>query len=110
MMIFLSYVKMHFSYVKSKILLTWLNILRKFYVAMFTPEHSLLWRSIPLQPSGQPPHPTRLPTLPASRPGHHPARHPTLPARAATPPALPAFPDSLASLLSYACDASAATR
>ena len=101
-MIFLSYVKMHFSYVKSKILLKWLNILRKFYVAMFTPEHSLLRRSIPLQPSGQPPHQTRLPTLPASdlattppcpppypaRQGHNPTRPASLPRQPCQPPQL----------------------
>ena len=41
-MIFLSYVKVHFSYVKLNILRKWLYILRKFYVTLFTPEHSLL--------------------------------------------------------------------
>ena len=62
MMIFLSYVKMHFFYVKSNILRKWLNILRKFYVTMLTPKHSLLRRSIPLRPPGPPPHPARHPT------------------------------------------------
>ena len=42
MMIFLSYIKIHFFYVKSIILHKWLNILHKFYVTMFTPEHSFL--------------------------------------------------------------------
>ena len=40
MMIFLSYVKMHFFYVKSNILRKWSNDLRKFYVTMFNPGHS----------------------------------------------------------------------
>ena len=56
MMIFLSYLKMHFFYVKS-------NILRKssriFYETMFNPEHSLLQRFIHLQP----PDPARLPIV-----------------------------------------------
>ena len=87
MMIFLFYVKMHFFYAKSNILCKWSNILRNFYVTMFTPEHSLLRRSIPLRPPGPPPHPARHPTRPATRPGPppHPARHPTL---RATPPKL----------------------
>ena len=56
MMIFLSYVKMLFFYVKSNILSKWSNILRKFYVTMFTPEHSLLRRfTPPLLPPGPPP-------------------------------------------------------
>ena len=41
----LSYVKLHFSYVKSNIECNWLNILRKYYVIMFAPKHSLLLRS-----------------------------------------------------------------
>ena len=71
---------MHFSYVKSKILSMWLNILLKFYVTMFSPEHSLLLRSIPLRPPGQPPDPARHPTRPPipPRPSPHPASHPTL--------------------------------
>ena len=55
-----------FPYVKSNIVCKWLNILRKFYVIMFTPEHSLLQRSIPLRPPGPPPHPARHLTLPAT--------------------------------------------
>ena len=62
---------MHFSYVKS-------NILRKYYVTMFTPEHSLLRRSIPLLPPGQPSHQARLPTQPAPGPPD-PAPPPTQP-------------------------------
>ena len=44
MMIFLSYIEMHFFYVQSNILCKWLNILSKFYVTMLTgnPEYSLL--------------------------------------------------------------------
>ena len=42
-----SYVKTHFSCVKS-------NILRKYYVIMFTLENSLLRRSIPHRPLGPP--------------------------------------------------------
>ena len=79
---------------------------------MFTPEQSLLRRSIPLRPPCQSPSP-----LPATRscpppdPARHPARHPTLPAttRSATPPCLAAFPDSLALLVSHDCVASVAT-
>ena len=80
MMIFLSYVKMHFSYVKSKILHKWLNILHKFYVTMFTPEHSLLQRSTPLLSPGQPSHLASHQTLPATWPCQPPylALHPTL--------------------------------
>ena len=79
----LSGVKMHFFYVKSKILRMWLIILCNFYVTMFRPEHSLLRRSIPLLP------PCPHPTLPATRPypRSHPACHSTLPS---TPPCLPA--------------------
>ena len=100
---------MHFSYVKSYILRKWLNILSKFYKTMFTIEQSLLQRSIPLQPPGQPPHPASHPAPPATRPclPPDPACHSTLPS---TPPCLPAFPDSLARLLSHDCVASVATR
>ena len=73
---------MHFSYVRSNILCKWLNILHQFYVTMFTPEHSLLPRSIPLLPPYQPPHPA------CPCPPPHPALHPTLPA---TPPRQPAY-------------------
>ena len=44
---------------------------------MFTPDYSLLQRSIPLLP---------LPTLPASPPGPPPGGHPTLPATRPCPP------------------------
>ena len=85
----LSYIKMHFSYVKSKILSMWLNILLKFYVTMFSPEHSLLLRSIPLRPPGPPPDPTPHPTPPFTPPCQppHPAGLPSqtaLPASSAT--------------------------
>ena len=99
-MIFLCYVKMHFSYVKLNILRKWSNILCKFHVIMLTLEHSILWRSTPLLPPSQPPHQASYPSLPATRTGlpPHPASHPTMPA---TPPCLPAFPGSLARLLSH---------
>ena len=86
---FFSYIKMHFSYV-SRISYVggWIC-----YVIMFTPEHSLLQWSIPLQSPGPPPDPARQLTLPATWPGpppdpalhppcqlSHPARHPTSPA------------------------------
>ena len=62
---------------------------------MFTPEHSLLRRSIPLlspdparHPSGPPPDQARHPSGPPS----HQARHPTGPTQPATPPRLPPHP------------------
>ena len=70
------YVKIHFFYVKSNMLCKWSNILRKYYVTMFTPEHSLLKRSIPLRPPGPPSHPV-------SHPG------PTWPSNACIPPGQP---------------------
>ena len=116
----LSYVKMHFFYVKSIILRKWSNILCKYYVTVFMTEHSLLRRSIPLRQSGQPSHPAcpppdqtpdqpSHPTRPASSPGQppHPARRPTWPA---TPPCRPAFPDCLVVLLRHDCIASIVTR
>ena len=119
-------VKMHFFHVKSNILCKRSNILRKFYVTMFTPEHSLFRRSIPLLPPGPQYHPARLPTLPASPPCRpaHPARQPTQPAtrtcppshqahhpsKPATSPCQPAFPDSPALLLSQDSVARVATR
>ena len=52
-----------------------------------------------------PPYPGSHPTRPANPPcqSPHPAHHPTLPATTlpATPPCLPAFPDSLACLVSH---------
>ena len=86
---------------------------------MFTREPSLLRRFIPLRPPGLPSHqarpqpghpdPARHPTRHASPSGLplHPAPHPTLPA---TLPCLPAFPDSLAVLLSHEGVASVVTR
>ena len=57
-----------FFNVKLNILHKWLNILRKFYVTMFTPDHLLLRRSIPLQLPGSPPDHPGLPTWPAAWP------------------------------------------
>ena len=98
MMIFLSYVKMHFFYVKLNILRKWSNILLKFFVTIFTPEHSLLRRSIPSDHLAHlARHPTgRHPTRPATRPGPPPDlnRHPTQPA---TPPGPPPHPACLPS-------------
>ena len=83
LIIFLSYVKMHFSYVKSKILCRWLDILRNY-------DHSriLITQKVhPLLPPGQPPPP--LPPAPA----RHPARHPTWPSiPPCTPPPGPPGP------------------
>ena len=63
-MIFFSYIKMHFAYVKSNILRRWLNILRNYVHSrtFFTPKI----------------HPPPI-TRPATRPGPppDPARHPT---------------------------------
>ena len=86
---------MHFLYVKSNILCKWSNILRKFYVTLFTSEHSLLQRSIPLQPPCPPTHPASLQTRPATRPGPpgpppDQARHSTRPATQPGPSPLPA--------------------
>ena len=58
--LFLSYVKMHFFYVKSNILRKWSNILCKFYVTMFTPEHYLLRRSACSTPKPPAPLSSRL--------------------------------------------------
>ena len=58
---------------------------------MFTPEHSLLRRSILLRPPGQPPDQARLPPCPPP----YPSCNPTLPA---TPPCPPPHPASLPSL------------
>ena len=96
LIIFLSYVKMHFSYVKSKILCRWLDILRNY-------DHSriLITQKVhPLLPPGQPPPPlppapARHPTRPATRPDPptHPARHPTWPSiPPCTPPPGPPGP------------------
>ena len=97
--VFLSYVKMHFSYVKSSILRNCSNILCKSYVLMFTLENSLLRRSIEPRPagqrpttlSGQPPHLVSHPTLPPIPPNQQshlprPANQPSLPARPPKPP------------------------
>ena len=94
-MIFLSVVKVHFSYVKSEILCNCLNILCKYYVIMFRK----FFTQIHLSPT----------TLPATLPGLQldPASYPTLPATLpATRPnlspiqagnqSLPAYPPSLA--------------
>ena len=92
MMIFLSYVKMHFFYVKSNNLRKWSNILRKLYVTMFIPEHSLLRRSIPFGPPGPPlptPRPGPPPTSHLARPPPPPTRLASLPTRRPIPPCLP---------------------
>ena len=100
----------HFSYVKSNVLCKWLNILRKWYVIVFTPKNSLLQRSILLWPPGPPP----PPTLPANWPCQpsYPASHPTMPATRPCPPPCPAslpslpasaFPACLPVLLMYDC-------
>ena len=98
MMIFLSYVKMHFSYVKSKILNRWLNILLNYV-------HSRTFFTLKMPTTRPDP-----PSLPATGLPPHPARHPTLPTTTlpATPPCWPAFPDSLARLVSHYCVASVA--
>ena len=90
----------HFSYVKSNVLCKWLNILRKWYVIVFTPENSLLQRSILLWPPGPPPHPTQPANWPCQP--SYPASHPTRPATRPCPPpcpaslpSLPAFPACL---------------
>ena len=92
-MIFLSFVKMHFSYVKSKVLRRWLNILRNYVHSrtFFTPKIHPPPTTRPARPLARSPRPPGQPP--------DPARHPTQPAttRPATPPCLPAFPDSLAS-------------
>ena len=102
-MIYLSYEKMHFSYIKSKILCRWLNILR-YHVhsrTFFTPKiHP------PLTTRPPPPPLARHQTLPATRPGPpphttspgpppHPASHSTLPATPPCQPPHPACPLSL---------------
>ena len=85
--------KNHFFYIKSNILRTRSKILCKFYVTMFTPEHSLLWRFTPLQPpcqspsqasnpTCQPPHQALHPTRPAIPPGQS---YPPLPLPACIP-------------------------
>ena len=98
LIIFLSYVKMHFSYVKSKILCRWLDILRNYdhsRILITQKVHPLLPPGQPPPPSPRPrpatrpdppPDPTHQPTLPVIPPGppSHPARH--HPARLAPPP------------------------
>ena len=96
-------------YVKSNILRKRSNILRIFFVTMFTPEHSLLRRSTPLLPpaipTGQPldtaRHPT-VPTQPATRPAPppYPASYPTRNAISPSPPPHPASLPSLTALQS----------
>ena len=124
LIIFLSYVKMHFSYVKSKILCRWLDILRNYdhsRILITQKVHPLLPPGQPPPPPppgpGPPPDPTRHPTRPTNPPcpSSHLALHPTLhattrPAWPRHPTRRPAFPDSLASLVSHDGVASAATR
>ena len=67
-MIFFSYVKMHFSYVKSNILCKWLNMLRNYVHArtFFTPKIHPPPITLPATLPGPPP------ILPATRPGPPP--------------------------------------
>ena len=64
------------------------------YVIIFNLAHSLLRRSLPLQPPCQPPDPSRHQTRPASLPclPPHPACHQSLPV---TRPCLPTLPACL---------------
>ena len=79
---------MQFFFVKSNIPHKWLKNLCRYYLNMFAPENSLLWRSIPAAShltlpatrSSQQPDPASYPTLP------------TLPTLPACPPCLPACP------------------
>ena len=93
-------------YVKSNILRKRSNILRIFFVTMFTPEHSLLRRSTPLLPpaipTGQPLDTARHPTQPATRPAPppYPASYPTRNAISPSPPPHPASLPSLTALQS----------
>ena len=98
-MIFLSYIKMHFSYVKSNILCNWLNILGKHYLIVFTPENSLPRRSSQLRPPGLPPYPASHLTQPATRPCLPFGLSP--PPVTACLPSLPAFPTCLPILLRH---------
>ena len=105
---------MHFTYEKSKILRMWLNILRN-----YVHSRTFFTQKIHPPPPPPPPPPAPHPTLPATPP----ARHPTLPAIPpcppphlashpiwlATPPYRPAFPYSLAHLVSHDGVASFAT-
>ena len=91
---------MHFFYVKMNILRN-LVFGRILYVTMFTPEHSLLGRSIPFGSPGPPFRQAGHPSRPASPPGHHPTRpsptpgpppYPQYPARQACLPSKPWLP------------------
>ena len=110
-MTFLSYIKMHFSYLKSNVLRRWLNILSNYVQSrtFFTPKIHPPQTTRPHPPTWPATLPGPPPDRPATQPAQpsHPARHPTLPA---TPPCLPAFPDSLARLVSHYGVASVATR
>ena len=111
MIIFFILSKNALFYVKSNILCKWSNILCTYYLTMFTPEHSLLWRfspsdhqaSNPTRPAsptrpdtriGQLPDPARHQTLPSIPPGQplHLASHPTLQACLPWKPCLPPQP------------------
>ena len=105
----LSYVKMHLPYRKSNIQRKWSDCGQISYLnsMKLSSLQNILYSedpspptTLPAIPPGQPPHPAGHPTRPATRPGPspHPACHPTLPA---TPPCQPAFPESLASLLTH---------
>ena len=77
-MIFLSYVKMHFLYIKSHILYKWLNLLHNYVHSRTSPKIHPLLTTLPTIPPGQPLHQASHLTLPATPPGTHPASHPTL--------------------------------
>ena len=98
MMIFLSYVKMHFFYVKSNILRKWSNILRNYVHSrtFFIPKIHPLQTTRPTIPPCLPPRQASHLTLPATPPGPPPdlpscqASHPTRPANPPCHPTLPA--------------------
>ena len=78
---------MQFFFVKSNILHKWLKNLCRYYLNMFAPENSLLWRSIPATRPCQPPDPASHQIQPATRPCQLP--HPAHPAHAPSLPPLP---------------------
>ena len=104
-----SYVKMHFSYVKSNILRKWLNMLCNYVHArtFFTPKIHPPPITRPATRPGPPPDPARHPTRPATHPPSHPARHPTQPA---TPPSLPPHPACDPTHVAHSARATTASR
>ena len=103
-MIFLSYTKMHFSYVKSNILHRWLNILHNYVHTrtLFTPKIHPPLITQPATWPGQPPDPASHLTLLATDLAHHP----TLPATPPCPPPHPACDPTLPALSALATTAS----